>query len=168
MTHLLDGSKILKDGIVYTFEQDDIYEGELVFVYVNDETNTGFYLFASEIEERTELKFIHPNPYGCRDILIPLTDYFTTEQLELFKEGKVSAEPSFPVLKVMEDTVSITKPDYGVRKATDEEVINFFKGKEKLYAFDKEQTIHEVDYNSPVSLLAQLVEQNKAYVIKPF
>lgn len=168
MTHLLDDSKILKDGIVYTFEQEDVYEGELVFVYVNDETNTGFYLFASEIEERTELKFIHPIQCGRRNVLIPLTDYFTDEQLELYREGKVTAEPSFPVLKVMEDTVSIIKPDYGVRKATDEEVINFFKGKEKLYAFDKEQTIHEVDYNSPVSSLAQLVEQNKAYVIKPF
>lgn len=168
MTHLLDSSKILKDDVVYTFEQEEDFEGELVFVYVNNETNTGFYLFASEIEDHPNLKFIHPNSDGGGDILITLTYYFTDEQVEIYKEDKVSAEPSFPVLKVMEDTVSITKPDYGIRKATDEEVINFFKGKEKLYAFDKEQTIHEVDYNSPVSLLAQLVEQNKAYVIKPF
>lgn len=68
--------------------------------------------------------------------------------------------------KLLEDLTNI--PDYGIYKATDEDIIQFLKGKSSLYSLDDDKSFYEINHEDEVELLVHLIEQNKVYVIKPF
>ncbi len=102
----------------------------------------------------------------CIGKIIPLADYFVEDTKPNQCQTITAEYPTFEHIKTT--SIDTPQPKFGLYAATDQDIINFITQKEKLYTFDSDGSIMEINYNDEIIFLMDHYEENELYTLKPY